>query len=39
VHGRLAALRDSTAIADQPGRARVDGWLHRTYQNFWDRGR
>ena len=34
---RLAALRDSTAIADQPDRPWVDGWLHRTYQNFWDR--
>jgi hypothetical protein len=36
---RLAALRDSAAIADQPDREWVDGWLHRTYQNFWDRGR
>jgi uncharacterized protein len=36
---RLAALRDSAAIADQPDREWVDGWLHRTYQNFWDCGR
>ena len=35
---RLAALRDSAAIADQPDRPWVDGWLHRTYQNFWDLG-
>jgi hypothetical protein len=30
-------LRDSAAIADQPDRPWVDGWLHRSYQNFWDR--
>ena len=32
---RLAALRDSAAIADQPDRPWVDGWLHRSYLNFW----
>ena len=36
---RLAQLRDSPTIADQPDRTWVDAWLHRTYQNFWDRGR
>jgi hypothetical protein len=35
---RLAALRDSAAIADQPDRTWVDNWLHRSYQDFWDRG-
>jgi uncharacterized protein len=32
---RLAQLRDSPAIADQPDRAWVDHWLHRSYLNFW----
>jgi hypothetical protein len=35
---RLARLRDSAAIADQPDRAWVDDWLHRSYLNFWARG-
>jgi len=39
VEARLAALGDSAAIPDQPDRAWVDGWLHRSYQEFWDRGR
>jgi hypothetical protein len=34
---RLAQLRDSAAIADQPDRAWVDDWLHRSYLNFWAR--
>jgi hypothetical protein len=34
---RLAQLRDSPAIADQPDRAWVDDWLHRSYLNFWAR--
>jgi hypothetical protein len=34
---RLAALRDSSAIADQPDRRWVDDWLHRSYLNFWAR--
>jgi uncharacterized protein len=32
---QLARLRDSPAIADQPDRRWVDGWLHRSYLNFW----
>jgi uncharacterized protein len=36
---RLARLRDSPAIPDQPDRQWVDGWLHRSYQNFWARTR
>ena len=36
---RLAALQNSPGIADQPDRPWVDGWLHRSYRNFWDRGR
>jgi hypothetical protein len=34
---RLAQLRDSPAIADQPDRAWVNDWLHRSYLNFWAR--
>ena len=34
---RLSRLRDSPAIADQPDRRWVDDWLHRSYQNFWNR--
>jgi hypothetical protein len=34
---RLAALRDSPAIADQPDRHWVDDWLHRSYLGFWAR--
>jgi hypothetical protein len=36
---RLARLRDSPAIPDQPDRQWVDDWLHRSYQNFWARTR
>jgi hypothetical protein len=35
---RLAQLRDNPAIAEQPDRAWVDDWLHRSYLNFWARG-
>jgi hypothetical protein len=34
---RLAQLRDSQAIAEQPDRRWVDDWLHRSYLNFWNR--
>ena len=34
---RVAQLRDSQAIADQPDRRWVDDWLHRSYLNFWNR--
>jgi hypothetical protein len=34
---RLAQLRGSPAIADQPDRHWVDDWLHRSYLNFWAR--
>jgi uncharacterized protein len=34
---RLAQLRNSPAIADQPDRRWVDDWLHRSYLNFWAR--
>jgi hypothetical protein len=29
--------RDNPATADQPDRRWVDGWLHRSYLNFWTR--
>jgi RNA repair pathway DNA polymerase beta family len=32
---RLAQLRDSASIADQPDRRWVDDWLHRSYLGFW----
>jgi hypothetical protein len=34
---RLAQLRDSPSIADEPDRRWVDDWLHRSYMNFWAR--
>ncbi len=34
---RLAALRDSAGVPEQPDRAWVDGWLHRSYLDFWAR--
>jgi hypothetical protein len=34
---RLAQLRDSPSIADEPDRRWVDDWLHRSYVNFWAR--
>lgn len=35
---RLAELRDSSAVPDQPDRSWVDEWLHRSYVDFWARG-
>jgi hypothetical protein len=32
---RLTELRDSPALPDQPDRAWVDDWLHRSYLDFW----
>jgi uncharacterized protein len=32
---RLTELRDSPALPDQPERAWVDDWLHRSYLDFW----
>jgi hypothetical protein len=32
---RLARLRDSASVPDQPDRRWVDGWLHRSYLDFW----
>ncbi len=32
---RLTELRDSSALPEQPDRSWVDGWLHRSYLNFW----
>jgi RNA repair pathway DNA polymerase beta family len=34
---RLARLQDSAAMADEPDRAWVDDWLHRSYLDFWGR--
>ena len=36
---RREALRDSPAVPDQPDRSWVDGWLHRSYLDFWARAR
>ena len=32
---RLARLRDSASVPDQPDRYWVDSWLHRSYLDFW----
>ena len=32
---RLAQLRDSASLPDQPDRGWVDSWLHRSYLDFW----
>ena len=32
---RLTELRDSSALPEEPDRPWVDGWLHRSYLNFW----
>jgi hypothetical protein len=32
---RLERLRDSAAVPDEPDRHWVDGWLHRSYLDFW----
>ena len=34
---RLTELRDSSALPGQPDRPWVNGWLHRSYLNFWAR--
>lgn len=36
---RLAGLRDSPAIPDQPDRRWVDDWLYRGYQGYWTQNR
>ena len=32
---RLTRLRDSAAVPGQPDRRWADGWLHRSYLDFW----
>ena len=32
---RLTRLREAAAVPDQPDRAWVDDWLHRSYLDFW----
>jgi uncharacterized protein len=32
---RLAALRDAHAVPDQPDRAWVNAWLHRSHLDYW----
>jgi hypothetical protein len=32
---RLAGLRNSAAVPDEPDRTWIDGWLHRSYLDFW----
>lgn len=34
---RLVELSTSSAVPDQPDRAWVDGWLHRTHVAYWER--
>jgi hypothetical protein len=34
---RLTELQDSSALPGEPDRGWVDGWLHRSYLNFWAR--
>jgi uncharacterized protein len=34
---QLARLQDSPAVPSEPDRHWVDGWLHRSYLNFWAR--
>lgn len=36
---RLVALRDAAQVPEQPDRAWVDDWLHRSYLEFWESGR
>lgn len=36
---RLGQLRESAYLPDQPDRSWVDGWLHRSYLDFWARSR
>ncbi|MEO6712886.1 MAG: nucleotidyltransferase domain-containing protein [Mycobacteriales bacterium] len=33
---RLTELRSSAAVPDEPDRAWVDAWLHRSYTQYWD---
>ena len=33
---RLRALRETSAVPAEPDRAWVDGWLHRSYLDFWN---
>lgn len=35
LESRLVALRDDAAVPDEPDRAWVDAWLHRSYLRFW----
>lgn len=32
---KLARLRETSAVPDQPDRGWVDNWLHRSHMNFW----
>lgn len=32
---RLTALRDSSDLPEEPDRAWVDGWLHRSHMSYW----
>lgn len=34
---RLRRLKNSTSLGDQPDRAWVDAWLHRSYLSAWSR--
>jgi hypothetical protein len=35
---RLVELRESSTVPDEPDRAWVDAWLHRSYLTHWTRG-
>jgi hypothetical protein len=37
LENQLTRLGDSASIPDQPDRTWVDGWLHRSYLDFWSR--
>jgi hypothetical protein len=37
LENQLTRLGDSASIPDQPDRAWVDSWLHRSYLDFWAR--
>jgi hypothetical protein len=32
---QLVSLQSAPAIRDEPDRAWVDGWLHRSYVAYW----
>ena len=34
---RLTELRDASSVPDEPDRAWVDAWLHRSHLDHWDR--